>query len=311
MGLFNRARVRSAPRVDARVRARGDLADRDDRQRDRPGRARPHLRAAAGTRQGARAVGGAPAAGARRTGVRPGEARPDERDPRHLDLRAERLRLPGPGLRQQRDHRARRHAGAEGALALSAPRRRAEVGLLDDRAGDARLGPDPAAHACRPRRRRLRAHRAQMVHVERIDRGLPRRHGRHRPGREAAPARLDVHRARRRARREHRARRAEHGAPGAAFRHARRPHRDPLRGRSPRSRRAARRGGRRLPDRAAPARSRADSPLHALARRRAPRVRHALRAVGLPAGARRRCCATSRPCRTGSPTRPRRCRPRV
>ncbi len=76
--------------------------------------------------------------------------------------------------------------------------------------------------------------------LERIDRGLPRRHGRHRPGCQAAPARLHVHRPGRCTRREHRARRAEHGAPGAALRHARRPHRDPLRGRSARSRRAAR-----------------------------------------------------------------------
>ena len=70
-------------------------------------------------------------------------------------------------------------------------------------------------------------------------------------------------------------------------------------------RRAARRGGRGLPDRAAPARPGPHPPLHALARRGAPRVRHALRALALPAGQAAACCATSRPCRTGSPTRPR------
>ena len=72
-------------------------------------------------------------------------------------------------------------AGAEGALALPAARRRAQVRVLDDRAGDARLRPDAAAHARRARRRRLRPQRAQVVHVERIDRRLPHRHGGHRP----------------------------------------------------------------------------------------------------------------------------------
>ena len=129
--------------------------------------------------------------------------------------------------------------------------------------------------------------RAQVVHLERVDRRLPRRDGRHRSRREAAPARVDVHRPGRRAGREHRARRAEHGAPAGALRHARRPHGDRLRGRAARARRAARRGGRRVPDRAAPARARPDPPLHALARRRAARVRHALRALALPAGPRR------------------------
>jgi acyl-CoA dehydrogenase len=36
------------------------------------------------------------------------------------------------------------HARAEGALALAAARRRAHVGVLDDRARDAGLGPDAA-----------------------------------------------------------------------------------------------------------------------------------------------------------------------
>ena len=42
--------------------------------------------------------------------------------------------------------------------------------------------------------------RAQVVHVERLDRGLPHRDGRHRSGRGAARARLDVHRPGRHAR---------------------------------------------------------------------------------------------------------------
>ena len=71
----------------------------------------------------------------------------------------------------------------------------------------------------------------------------------------------------------------------------------------------ARRRGRGLPDRPAAPVSRAHPPLHALARCRRARVRHALRAGHLP---RRRTAgrwASTRRCRTGSPTRRRRCRP--
>ena len=52
--------------------------------------------------------------------------------------------------------------------------RRDPLRVLDDGARDARLGSDPAADARRPRRRRLRPRRAQVVHLERLDRGLPR-----------------------------------------------------------------------------------------------------------------------------------------
>ena len=186
LGLLHRAGVRGTARLDARVRPRGDLADRGDRARHRPGAARPDLRAAPEAGEGAGPVGRPPPAGARRPGLRPGQARPDERDPRHVDLRLERVRLPGARLRQQRDPRARRHARAEGALALPAARGRAPVRVLDDRAGDAGLGPDAAADAGRARRRRLRPQRAQVVHVERLDRRLPDRDGRHRPRRGAA-----------------------------------------------------------------------------------------------------------------------------
>ena len=72
--------------------------------------------------------------------------------------------------------------------------------------------------------------------------------------------------------------------PVRALRDARRPHGDPVRERPARPRRAARQGGRRVPDRPAPARPGPDPPLHALARCRAARLRHDVRALALPAG---------------------------
>ena len=178
LGLFDRAGVRGAAPVDARIRPRGDLSGRADRGGDRQRRPRADLRVAAPQRQGAWAVGGSPASGAGRSGLRPGEARTDERGARRLHLRAVRLRLPGARLRQQRDPRARRHAGAEGALAASAAERRAALRVLDDRARDAGLGPDAAPVARRPGRRGLHPQRPQVVHLERVDFGLPDRHGR-------------------------------------------------------------------------------------------------------------------------------------
>ena len=53
--------------------------------------------------------------------------------------------------------------------------------VLDDRAGDAGLGSHAADHARDQARRRLRPQRAQVVHLQRLDRRLPDRHGRHRP----------------------------------------------------------------------------------------------------------------------------------
>ena len=52
----------------------------------------------------------------------------------------------------------------------------------------------------RARRRRLRHQRPQVVHLQRLDRRLPDRDGRHRPRRPSAPARDDVHRPGRHAR---------------------------------------------------------------------------------------------------------------
>ena len=68
--------------------------------------------------------------------------------------------------------------------------------------------------------------------------------------------------------------------------------------------------GRGLPDRPAAARPGPHPPLHALARRLAARLRHALRARAVAATRSARCCRRSRRSRTGSPTRRRRCRRR-
>ena len=250
------------------------------------------------------------AARPRRAGLRPGQARPHARDPGLVAVRAQRLRQPGARLGQLRGPRAGRHRRAEGALAAPAAGGRPQVGLLDDRARDRGLGPDRAAHARRARRRRLGPQRPQVVLLERLDRRLPHRHGGHRARRPTPPARLDVHRAGRHPGRDDRPRRGDDGAPGRVLRQARQPRRDPLRGRPPRPRGAAGGGRRRLPHRPAPPRPRAHPSLHALAGRVAARLRHALRARDATAMRRAACWATSRRCRTGSPTRPRRCRRR-
>ena len=81
-------------------------------------------------------------------------------------------------------------------------------------------------------RRRVGHQRPQVVLDQRQRRRLPDRDGGHRPGRAPAPARLDVHRRRRHARREHRPRHPHDGAPGRALRPLRRARRDRLRGRA-------------------------------------------------------------------------------
>ena len=73
---------------------------------------------------------------------------------------------------------------------------------------------------------------------------------------------------------------------------------------------AARRRGRGLRARPAASRSGPHPPLHALARSRTARLRHDVRARDLPSGTRLAAGARSRPCRTGSPTAPPRCRRR-
>src|SRR5688500_13873434 len=60
LGFLDRARVPAAAGLDARIRARGDLADRDDLRPARRRRVPAADRAAAGAGARARPVGGAP-----------------------------------------------------------------------------------------------------------------------------------------------------------------------------------------------------------------------------------------------------------
>ena len=159
-------------------------------------------------------------------------------------------------------------------------------------------------------RRRVGDQRPQVVHLQRLDRRLPDRDGGHRPRGAAAPARVDVHRRRRHARSTDRARRGHDGASLGQLRPLRQPRRDPLRGRPPARRRAARPAGRRLPDRPAAPVPGPDPSLHALARGGPPGVRHAVRALAVPLRARLARCPSTRPSRTGSPTPRPRCRRR-
>ena len=246
LGLLHRPRLPSAAGLDGGVRPSRDLAVGGDLARPRPGRAVGGDRAAAGAGQAARAVGHAPATGARRAGHGPGAPGPDARDPRQLADRAAGIRQRRAGLRQLGDPRDGRHRRAEGALAAPAARRRPAQRVQHDRARHARLGPHAAAHARDARRRRVGDRRAQVVLLQRLDRRLPDRHGRHRPRRARLAARVDVHRAARHARRGDRARRAHDGASVGAVRRLRRALGDPLRERPRGRRRAARRRRRRV-----------------------------------------------------------------
>ena len=147
LGLLHRARVPGAARLDARLRARGDLADRDRLRGARPGRLHARDRAAPGAGARARPVGRPPAARAGRPGLRPGQARPDARDPRLEPVRAGRVRQPGARLGQLGGARAGRHRGPEGAVAAPAAGRRPALGVLDDRARHRGQRPDAAADA--------------------------------------------------------------------------------------------------------------------------------------------------------------------
>src|SRR4051794_14211876 len=131
VGLLDGARVPGAARLDARLRARGDLADRDGVRGAGTGGLRARRRAAPGAGQGAWAVGRPPAARPRGPGLRAGQARAHARDPRLVRVRADRVRQPGPGLRQLRDPRDGGHGGPEAAVPAPAPGRRPALGVLD------------------------------------------------------------------------------------------------------------------------------------------------------------------------------------
>ena len=165
-----------------------------------------------------------------------------------------------------------------------------QLGLLDDRA---RASPVRTRRCCRrprstTRRRRVGHQRAQVVHDQRLGRRLPHRHGGHRPRARGAPARVDAHRPDRRAGLEilrDVATMEQPESPSAASAATPRSATTACASRRRTLLGAARR---RLPARPVAARARPHPPLHALARRRAARVRHALRAVDVPRRARLR-----------------------
>ena len=293
------------------VRAR-DLAARVDLARARTRRAARCDRAARRAGQGARAVGLAPAARARRSGHGPGAARADARDPRRVGDRAARVRQRGARFGQLGDPRARRNPRAEGALAAPAAGWRSAQRVQHDRARHPRLGPDAAAHQRRARRRAVGDRRPQVVLLERLDRRLPDRDGGDQSRGAPVAARVDVRGPRRHARRRDRARRPDDGASVGAVRLATAGTRKssttdvrvPAGG-------AARARGRGLRARAAAARAGAHPPLHALARGRAARFRHDVRAGHLPPRARFAAGRQADRSRTGSPTAPPRCRRRA
>ncbi len=215
--------------MDARPRSRGDLADRDDRGRDRASAELDRIYAPLQERVKERGLWAAhlpPELG----GQGFGQVK--------LGLMNEILgtsiyapngvRLPGARLRQQRDPRAR-GARREQKERWLYPLLAGEMTSAFSMTEPETPGSDPTQLRTRAVRDGdgLRPQRAQVVHVERLDRGLPRSSW---PSPTRTPrrtARLDVHRPGRRTGREPRARRAEHGAARAALRDARWPHRDP------------------------------------------------------------------------------------
>ena len=202
-GTSRPTRVPGAARLDARVRARGDLAARDARRRARPGRSstacyaplqeRGQASAGCGPRTSPPELGGQ-GFGQVKLGLM------------HeilgtSPLAPDRVRQPGAGLGQQRDPRAgraptsRRSAGCtrcwpatcSSAFSMTEP----------DTAGS-----DPTLLQTRAVRDGdewvINGHKWFSSNA--LDRRLPHRHGGHRPRRAPAPARVDVHRPGRHAR---------------------------------------------------------------------------------------------------------------
>ena len=216
-----------------------------------------------------------------------------------------RVRQPGAGLRQLRAPRARRApTDQKEQLAAAAAGRRPALGVLDDRARDA--GSDPTLLQTRAVRDGdewvINGHKwfssnasvADFLIVMAVTD----------PDAQPLPARLDDHRAGRHAGREHRARRRRRWSTrtSASARSAATPRSSTRTCACPTDALLGERG-RRLPARPAAARPGPHPPLHALARRLAARLRHALRARAVAATRTARCWPRSRRSRTGSPTR--------
>ena len=196
-----------------------------------------------------------------------------ERDPRPRAVGADRVRLPGARLRQRRDPRPLRHAGAEAAVPRAAARQRDRLVLLDDRAAGRRR-PEGVHHPRRAGRRRVGDQRREVVLVARQLRVVPHRHGGHRSRQPAVPADVDVHRPDRHARRRDRPQRRPRLRAGGP----RHPRLRALHRRARAARPHARRPGRRVRRRADPARRRAHPPRDAHRRPGAEGVRHDVRA---------------------------------
>ena len=208
--------------------------------------------------------------------------------------------------RQHGDPGPVRHAAAAGAVAAAAARRRDPFVLRDDRAVGRVERRHQHLEPHRPRRRRLRDQRAQVVHERRARPALQARgvHGRHRPRHRHVPPPVDDPRPDGRARRHRRARPAR----VRALRR-RRPRRDAVGERAGAEGEPPRRGRQRLRDRAGPPRPRPHPPLHARdrdgrararphvhARADARRVQEAARRSGRRAGdaSPSRACRSSR-----------------
>ena len=181
-------------------------------------------------------------------------------------LRAGGLQLLGARHRQHGSAGALRHARAEAPVARAAARRRDPVVLRDDRAGRRLVGRDQHPVEHRPRRRRVRHQRPQVVDLRRRRSALPHRdlHGPEQSRRAAAPAAVDDPRADGHARRPHQA----HAAGVRLRRCAARPRGDRVRQRARAGVEHAARRRPRLRDRAGPARPGPHSSLHAAHRRR-------------------------------------------
>ena len=129
-------------------------------------------------------------------------------------VRARGVRQRRARQRQQRDPRARGHARTRRSATCTRCSR-ATCAARSRMTEPDTAGSDPTLLQTTrgARRRRVRHQRPQVVLHQRLGRRLPDRDGGHRPRRAAAPARVDAHRRRRHAGREHRPRRRDDGAP--------------------------------------------------------------------------------------------------
>ncbi len=163
-----------------------------------------------------------------------------------------------PDTGQRRDHRSLRHRGPEGALSAPAPGGGDLLVLLDDRATGG-LGPGSVRDPRDEGRRRVGPQRLEVLLVQRPDRGVPHRHGRHQPRGVRLRGHVHVPRpGRHPGRRDRPQRRTGRGGRGRRI-----PCPDPLRRRAPASRCSARRRGSGLRHRPDSPRRRPHPPRHA------------------------------------------------